>query len=942
MIMAQKGAVAPVVYGGKIRAVMLYLDRIKMQARGLAPTDIMRAMDNYNLFLPTGSVKLGQYDYAVNSNSMFEFVQNMDEIPLRSTQGNAAYMRDVAHATDSAFIQTNVVRVNGRRQVYVPVYRQLGSSTLDVVGNLKKTLPDMQSRLSKSDVNLSLVMDQSVYVRTSIWALAQEGALGAILCSLVILIFLGQWRMTLIAVTTIPLSVLAAVACLAYCGQTINVMTLAGLALAIGPLVDSAIICLENTHRHLGLGAMPEEAAFLGASEVAMPELVSTLCTFLVLAPLALMPGMGQFLFGPMALAVAFAMICAYLLSRSLVPSFSALLLSGHGSGHGHVSRNPVAVAFAKWEALIDRGIAWYVTGLNFVLRHRVVTVVTAFALLFSAVVVIGPNLRREFFPEVDAGAFEIAVRAPSGTRIELTEQAISEVENAIRKIIPEHDLEIIVSEMGVTPDWSAAYTPNSGPMDGMVKVQLTEHRSQSAQEYVNRLRHSFASNPRFAEIEFSFDSGGMVRGALNEGKASPLNIRVTGKKQQLADEVAETIKRDVVRIPGVVDARVMQRMNYPQLMISVDRSKAAELGLNQEDVMRNVVSACNSSISFNKHNFWIDPVTHNQYFVGVQYRENDIKSIDTMLDIPITGPNQKAPVPLRSVATITRTTVPTEVTHTNIQPTIDLTMNTEGRDLGHIADDVAKVLDKFGKRRPDGNWSTFDPRSKDSKLLTGSQIVLTGEYSRMQDTFHSLGFGLALASLLMYFLMVGLDRSFIVPMTVMLVVPISLGGVLPTLYLTGTALNVQSLLGIIFVVGIKVANTVLMTDFAQELRRHEGLSPTEAIRKAASIRVRPVTMTALAAFFAMIPAAFALERGSEANAPLARAILGGLMAGEPATLFVLPCLYSLMVRDKKGAKPDARAHHGPESMAEPTPAAGWPEAGHEPIGHAGVPQPQA
>ncbi|HEX3726523.1 MAG TPA: efflux RND transporter permease subunit, partial [Pirellulales bacterium] len=931
-IMAQPGAVAPVVYGGKIRAVMLYLDRIKMQARGLAPTDIMHAMDNYNVFLPTGSVKLGQYDYAVNSNSMFDFVDKMGDIPLRSTQGNAAYMRDVATPSDSAFIQTNVVRVNGRRQVYVPVYRQLGASTMTVVGNLRKALPSMQARLSKSDINLNLVMDQSVYVRTSIAALAQEGALGAILCSLVILIFLGQWRMTLIAVTTIPLSVLAAVACLSYCGQTINVMTLAGLALAIGPLVDSAIICLENTHRHLGLGAQPEEAAFLGASEVAMPELVSTLCTFLVLAPLALMPGMGQFLFGPMAMAVAFAMIAAYLLSRSLVPSFSALLLKGHDAGHGHASRNPIAIAFHKWEALIDRGIAWYVRGLNFVLRHRVPTVAVAFALLFGALIIIGPNLRREFFPEVDAGSFEIAVRAPSGTRIELTEQAIGEIEGEIRKVIPQHDLEIIVSEMGVTPDWSAAYTPNSGPMDGMVKVQLHEHRSHSAQEYVSMLRKRFAENPRLAEIEFSFDSGGMVRGALNEGKASPLNIRVTGKKQQLADDVAERIKRDVVQIPGVVDARVLQRMNYPQFMISVDRAKAAELGLTQEDVMRNVVSACNSSISFNKHNFWIDPVTHNQYFVGVQYPESDIKSIDTLLDVSITGPNQKAPVPLRSVATITRTTVPTEITHSNIQPTIDLTLNTEGRDLGHIADDVALVLNKYGEKNPDGGWKTFDPRTKEHKLLPGSQIVMTGEYSRMQDTFHSLGGGLLLASALMYFLMVGLDRSWVVPFTVMMVVPISLGGVLPTLYLTGTALNVQSLLGIVFVVGIKVANTVLMTDFAQELRRHEGLTPTEAIRKAASIRVRPVTMTALAAFFAMIPAAFALERGSEANAPLARAILGGLMAGEPATLFVLPCLYSLLVRDKKGAKPDARAHHGSETLAEPTPDAGWPAQGHEAI----------
>jgi len=356
-----------------------------------------------------------------------------------------------------------------------------------------------------------------------------------------------------------------------------------------------------------------------------------------------------------------------------------------------------------------------------------------------------------------------------------------------------------------------------------------------------------------------------------------------------------------VRKIAGVVDARILQRMNYPQFTINVDRSKAADLGLTQQDVMKNVIAACNSSIAFNKRNFWIDPVSRNQYYVGVQYPEEDIESIDTLLDIPISGDKQDATVPLRSIAMITRTTVPSEITHANIQSTIDLTVNVEGRSLGHVSGDVAELIDKHGKRTPQGDWATFDPRVKnEQKTIPGSKIAMAGEYGRMQDTFRNLGFGLILASLLIYFLMVALDRSFIVPLTVMFVVPISLGGVLPMLYLTGTALNVQSLLGIIFVVGIKVANTVLMTDLAQELRRHEGLSPTEAIRNAAALRVRPITMTALAAFFAMVPAALALERGSEANAPLARAILGGLIAGEPATLFVLPALYSLMVPNKR------------------------------------------
>ncbi len=925
MIMSNPGAVAPVVYGGKIRAVMLYLDRIRMQARGLSPLDVMSAMDNYNVFLPNGSVKMGDMDYAIASNSLYDFVDRMGDMPLTDDPGNRQYVKDVAKPKDSAFIQTNIVRVNGRRQVYIPVYRQLGSSTLDVVDTLHNSIDDMQSRLTRPGIDLKLVMDQSVYVRASIHALAQEGVLGAVLCSLVILLFLGEWRMTIIAIMTLPLAVMGAVICLHATGNTVNVMTLAGLALAIGPMVDSAIICLENTHRHLGLGASPHEAAYHGASEVAMPELIATLCTFLVLAPLALMPGMGRFLFRPMALAVAFAMICAYLLSRSLVPAFAALLLKPHGVGHGHEGhgegehgeghhpaprkQNVIARTFAAWEGVIESAIAKYVRALDRVMQHRVLTVTASFILLAGVIVYFSPILRREFFPEVDAGAFQVSVRAPSGTRIENTERSIQEVEDAIHESIDEHDLQLVLSEIGLTADWSAAYTPNSGPMDAIIKIQLSEHRHHSAQYYADLLRANFRKDPRFSQMQFAFDTGGMVRGALNEGKSTPLNVRITGKNMELAHQIAENIKAEVAKIPGIVDAQIVQRLNYPEFKINVDRAKAADMGLTQEDVMRNVVAAANSSISFNKKNFWIDPVSYNQYFVGVQYPEEDINSLDTLLDVPITGPKQTHPVPLRSVATVTRDTVPTEVTHANIQPTIDLTMGVSGRDLGHVADDVSHVVNAFGKSEQADVWAPYDPRHPQSQeTLSGSKIVLSGEYSRMQDTFHNLGVGLILASLLIYFLMVALVRSWVVPLTVMLAVPLSLIGVLTLLYFTGTALNVQSLLGIIFVVGINVSNAVLMTDCAQELRRGEGLGPTEAIRKAASLRVRPVTMTALAAFFAMVPAALAIEHGSEANAPLARAILGGLLAVEPATLFVVPCLYSLLVKDKGRTETDEEA----------------------------------
>jgi multidrug efflux pump subunit AcrB len=919
MIMQNPGATAPVVIGGKIRAVMLYLDQTKMQSRGLSAADVMSAVEKYNLFFPSGDVKIGDKDYALMSNSMFNTPERMAEIPINPEPGKFSFLGEIATPKDSSFIQTNIVRVDGRKQVYIPVYRQVGASTLAVVDTLREKLPEMKNKLSQPDINLELVMDQSVYVRASIGALIQEAVIGAILCSLVILLFLGQWRMTLIAVLTLPLSVLAAVMCLNAIGQTINVMTLAGLTLAIGPMIDSAIICLENTHRYLSMGVDPKQAALDGASEVAMPELVSTLCTFLVLSPLALIPGMGRFLFMPMTLAVMFAMTAAYLLSRTLVPCASAFLLSHHGPEHSE-TRGPLAAAFARWERVIDAGISWYVRALDVVLNHRGVVVLTGFALLVVTVVLMLPVMRRDFFPEVDSGAFEIAVRAPSGTRIENTEALVADVEQFIRETVAEEDLKLIVSEIGVTADWSAAYTANAGPMDAVVKVQLNAERSRSSQEYVRLLREGFRGDSHFDSLEFSFDTGGLIRGALNEGKSSPINIQVVGKNQQLLFGLAEKLKEAVRGVPGIVDARVLQRPDAPQLTIEVDRAKAARLGLNQDEIMKNVIAATNSSITYNKKNFWIDPISSNQYNVGVQYPEQDIQTINDILNIPITSPKQATPIPLKNLATISSGKLPTEIHHVNLRPAIDLTMNVEGRDLGHVSDDVARELARFGRDNGDRTWTPFDPRTEGTgKLLEGSRIVLTGEYTRMQDTFVNLGYGLILASLLIYFLMVALDRSFLVPLTVMLIVPLCLIGMLPMLYFTGSAINVQSLLGLIFIVGIKVANTVLMTDCAQELRRHQGLTALQAIRKAAALRVRPVTMTALAAFFAMIPTALSLERGGEANAPLARAILGGLLAGEPATLFVLPALYAMMIRDKRATN----------EIAEPSPNGPPPEPAH-------------
>lgn len=934
-IMTIPGAVSPVVFGGKIRAVQVYMDRQKMQARNMSPLDVMKAVDLSNIFLPTGELIIGDMDYFLDSNSMFKEVGRMAEIPLRTEHGNRAFVGDVATPTDDAMIQTTIVRVDGRKQAYIPVMRQKGASTLRVIDDLKAMIPTIESELSKS-LNLEVIMDQSVFVRQSISSLATEGILGAGLCSLTILLFLGRWQMTGIAVMTIPLSVLSAMIFLNLAGQTINVMTLSGLSLAIGPMVDSAIICLENTDRYLEEGLPSDVSALKGASEVALPEMVSSLCTLLVLMPLAVMPGMTSFLFGPLAMAVAAAMATAYILSRTLIPTCAAAWLKPKeiNPDSEQAQRGLIGRAFDRWQRAIDRFIDGYGKMLDWVLDRRWPTVIFAYATLLLVLLFITPSLRREYFPQADAGSLEMYVRAPSGTRLRVTNERIAEVEQFLKQHILPKDLKLIVSEIGVTPDWSSAYTQNAGKMDTIVRIQLTEERSQGSYQYADQLRAAFAAEKRFRDLEFSFNAGGMIRGAINAGKTAPINIRVKGKDQKTSHRIADLIRRKVANIDGVVDSRIIQRLDYPEYIIDVDRAKAADLGLTQEDVMKSVIGAFNSSIQYNKTNFWIDDTNGNQYFVGVQYPQASVESIQTLLDVPLTGVNQSkhdrrveadrqpsivsgmertadhgnpAPVLLSTLVKLRRSTIPTEITHQNILPTIDLNVGVAGRDLGHIGSDIYRVIDgHFGRLKIEKSagqntgatrWDAFDPDSDSRQTVEGTTIELSGEYSRMTQMFSNLYVGLSLAVIIIYFTTVALDRSFLVPFCVHSAVPLILVGVWPMLYLTGTSLNVQSLVGIVFSIGIKVANTILMTDLAQHLRKTEGLSPLEAIRRAAKLRVRPITMTALAAFFAMVPTALALETGTEANAPMGRAILGGLLAGEPATLFVVPALYAIMIR---------------------------------------------
>jgi multidrug efflux pump subunit AcrB len=911
MLGGVKGVVAPATFGGKDRTILVYVDPGELKKRNLSPNDVVEALRKSNLMVTPGVAKFGGYEFQLDSNAMVHDVKELEQIPIHLESGNNVYLGNVGHAEDSHSIQTGLVRINGRRQVYVPIYRQQGASSLTVIDGVRDDLDHIKDVLKSNgdSVELDVVMDQSISVREAIHSLVEEGFIGAILVAVMILVFLGNWRMTLIAVMSIPLAILTAIICLFATGNTINAMTLGGLALAIGPLVDDAIVVLENTHRHHDMGKSRIKAAFDGAVEVTMPVLVATLTTIIVLCPIALMPGMGGFLFRPLTLAVAFAMLASFVLSRTFVPVLCAKWLGGHPPSHDPTPRSIGGRVYHQ----IDRFLRW-ITGryeriLTFALDHRALVLSLA-GLLFVGSLGLLPGIGREFFPQIDAGQIAISVRAPSGTNLEATEKRVAEVEQFLQSNIPADERKMIISEIGLVPDWSAAYTPNSGSQDTIIKVQLTEDRKLSAQEYAIKLRELLEQDPRpFPDMHFSFDTGGMVSAALNYGASSPIDIQIEGGSRDQAVHLAQLIRDGVTSIPGTADVRILQRQDAPQRVIEVDRKKAAEVGLSEADVIYQVTTAMNSSVAINR-NFWIDPKTGNQYFVAVQYEENPKQKLEDLLNIPATGTNRpsSAPVTLSSLARLAPDNVPVEINHVSLARVYNVIVNTQDRDIGGVAGDIHDKLKGVQQRE----WDRYLAQDKtaDSKPVrletaagllfpNGMRVNLRGEYSRMNESFGDLGFGLVMAAVLVYLLLVVLFRSYAGPFIIMFTVPLGLIGVLTMLFVTRTTLNVQSSMGIIFLVGIVVSNGVLLVDFANKQRRL-GASIHEAIKTAATIRLRPILMTFLATFLDLVPMAIGLGRGSEANVPLARAVVGGLLTSTFLTLLVVPILYTLLIRERR------------------------------------------
>ena len=850
------GVIAPAVYGGKLRRILAYVDPEKLASYNLSPLDVANTMKDFNTLIPTGNVKLGDIDYQIVTNGMVEDVAEMNQFPIRSDfTGREVLIGDVAKVEDTAQIQSNIVRVNGRRQVYIPVYRQPGANTISVVNAIQRSIKGILERLPKG-ISIHLVADQSKYVRQALNNLTWEACVGGLLAVLMIWLFLGHLQTALAAAIAIPLSILATFIGFLWTGDSLNAMTLGGLALAIGRLVDDSIVVTENTVRHRMEGMGIEESSLKGAGDVTLPVLAATLTTVIVFVPVFFLSGISQFLFAPLARSVTFSIAASFLVAMLVIPILMKWIKVNHSEK-------------STWfQDRFERFRHGYAKILPYVLERRRIVFVIALV-LFAFTFILYPFVGKELFPAQDVGHLSLKVRMQSGTRIEKTEKRMAAIEEALKEVIPEAEIQTVVSNIGVLYDWPAAYTPNAGPSDAFMEIQLTADRSESSQAYGTRLRNLFQE--RYPDMELVVDTGSILTAALTFGLPAPIDIQINGNDYHVSQQIAEKVIAAVSDIEGLVDVRIQQRLDYPQLSIEVDRRKAAALGLNTVDVVKNVVSATNSSVTFDPA-FWIDPDNGNHYFAGAQYRESDLIDIETLKEIPITSPLQNRSVPLKEIASFGKKQAPAEINHINISRVMDIYGNVEGRDLGAVSADIEKRLAEL-------------------EIPPGYQVELFGEMSGLKDSFENLSYGLLLATFLVYLVLVAQFRSFKDPLIILVAVPLGLIGVIGALWLTGSRLNIQSFLGTIFMVGIVVSNSILIVEFANR-RRIGGKSLKEAIISACSIRLRPILMTSFAAIFGLLPMAIGFGHGAEANVPLARAVIGGLFVSTFLSLFVVPCVY--------------------------------------------------
>jgi multidrug efflux pump subunit AcrB len=888
------GATVPPPYGGKYRQVMVYVDPLKLQAHGLSPMDVVRAVNEQNLILPAGDVRIGPLDYNIYTNAQVARPRDINQAPLKTEGERSVFVSDVGEAQDGSYLQYNIVRVNGQRSVYVPIQKQGGNSnTIAVVDGIRKAIKNLRD--IPSEMKARVVFDQSVFVKQAISTVLKEGSIGIVLTAIMILIFLGSMRATVAIFLSIPISVMITFFVLHTMGKTINAMVLSGLALAFSRLIDDSVVVIENIFRHMELGEDPRTAAVKGANEVALAVLAIMLVAVVVFFPVTFLAGVSKYLFSALALAVVIALFASYFDAVTVVPLFCANYLKpvDHGGGEGGHARE--AGKKQSWGARFNAGFnAKFEKFLNFyqkwverALDRPWVTVGGVLALFFLSFLLY-PFIGVSFFPRTDAGQFIINVKAPTGTRLELTNEYVKKVENIVREEVPKSDLSTIVSNIGVFPDLSALFTQNSAMHTAFVEVGLVEEHKGSSFVYMDKVRARIAKE--MPELRTYFQSGGLVDSVLNQGMPAPIDVQVSGMDLSAVNKITLNLAQQFKGLKGISDVYVPQDMDYPGLQMNVDRARAAELGLSPKEVVDNVITALTSDVMI-APSYWVDPRSGNNYFVTVQYPDNTVKTLQDLQSMPLRAPNIKLPTYLNQVASIQPIPTPTEVDHYQLEREMDVYVAPSGEDLGKPRGGVETIVDGL-------------------QLPRNIRVDVRGLVVTMDASFKSFGLGLLLAILLVYLILVAQFRSFVDPFLIVLAVPTGLTGVLITLATTGTTLNIQSLMGVVMLQGMVVSNSILIVDFSNVLRE-EGKQLRDALVQACRIRLRPILMTSLATVVGLIPMAFKLETGSEAYAPLARAIIGGLLSSIVLTLFIVPAAYLIIYRrrEERAALQGAEAH---------------------------------
>jgi multidrug efflux pump subunit AcrB len=887
-----QGASVPYPYGGKPRVIMVDLNPPALQARGLSPNDVSDALQRQNVILPSGDVKIGDQDYAVLANNSPDIIRTLNSYPVKQIGNATVLLQDVAYVHDGYQVQTNSVSQNGTPGGLMMVRKTGGSSTLSVVDKVREVLPDIR-RLLPAGVDIKPIFDQSIFVRASLHGVLREGAIAGGLTGLMILLFLGSWRSTLIICVSIPLSILTALIVLWGMHQTLNIMTLGGFALAVGILVDDATVAIENIERNLHMGKPLEDAILEGSREIGIPALVSTLAICTVFAPIFLLEGTAKYLFSPLALAVVFSMIASYIMSRSVVPMMFGWLMKSQVQKHAHIlgahslkdrmRRNPFLRIHIGFEKGFNFARNRYRNYLAWATHHPWITVIF-FVSLTALSCLLYPRLGEDFFPQVDAGQMRLHVRAPAGTRIEKTQEYFARVEGVIRQIVGDKQIDVMIDNIGLPYSGiniALSDTATVGPMDGEILISLKEDHTPTAAHMAD-LRRELPK--KFPQLSFFFQPADIVNQVLNFGQPAPIDIRITGPDPEKNYALARTFMRDLSKIPGVVDAHVFQVPHAPSLKIDVDRTLAQEVGMTQNQVAESLLVTLNSSAQV-APNFWLDPRNGVSYPLVVQTPTYRVDSVPTLMTLPLASGSEKDRQLLMSIAQIKRVRVPMIVSQHNIRPVFDVQADVQGTDLNRVAIAIDKLIQRDGPNES----STMKAR-------------LTGQIETMRDSFAGLYFGIGEAVVLVFLLMVMKFQSWTDPLIVLMAVPLALAGVMWMLFLTNTHLSVPALMGTLMCIGLTTANSILVVSFAQE-RQQAGDDALTAAIAAGYTRLRPVVMTAGAMILGMVPMALGMGEGGEQNAPLARAVIGGLLFATFATLVFVPTMYRLLRGGSAGPK---------------------------------------